>query len=722
MFRKVGKSFNRAFAKIENNNIFRAIRKGLIRAIPILMVGSVALLVLNFPITAYQDFLSNFLGGALRNIFLAVHGGTLGIVSLYFLVTISYSYAELKVDKLGSLLTVPIVALGSYGILCDVGAETFSVSANFGVLGMFTAILTAIIASTLFIKLCSFSFFNAKKIYADGTDHDFNSMVSLIIPAGIVFLIFAIFNFLLTNILHVQSITDLLSQLLVGIFANMDSGLLAGVLYVFFVGMFWFFGIHGGNVLDVVGQQLFATVAASAIATSPSDVMSKTFIDVFAFMGGSGATICLVAAIMLFSKRRNTRNLAKLGGAPVLLNINEFLLFGMPIVLNPIMFVPFVITPVVHTIISYIAMATGLVPVVTNTVLWTVPIFFSGYTATGSLAGVLLQLFNLIVGIFIYRPFIKMYERNQLSALKRDIGELFDILMKLEEERQPSDLLERRDHLGAVAKTLATDLKYAIQNERLQLFYQPQVDDKGFCFGVEALLRWEHEIGGFIPPPLIVALAREADLLADLENQVLQICCREGKLLCNTFGDDFAISVNITADFLRDPQFLVKLQTAVQQNSFPPSALFIEVTEQTALSDTPEISEKLEAIHTFGHALVIDDFGMGHTSLMYLQNNQFDMVKLDGSLVRSLSDNERSADIISSIVFLSGSLGFDVLAEFVETEELEVKLLELGVSKFQGYLYSRPEPLEKVTGMLKKCREEKLKTQEVNLLDDSSFQ
>ncbi len=131
------------------------------------------------------------------------------------------------------------------------------------------------------------------------------------------------------------------------------------------------------------------------------------------------------------------------------------------------------------------------------------------------------------------------------------------------------------------------------------------------------------------------------------------------------------------------------------------------MTESTALSSAPGILEKIAELRQLGYGMVIDDFGMGHTSLLYLQNNQFDMVKLDGSIVRDILKNDRSCDIISSILFFGKSLKFSVLAEFVEVEPQRQKLLSLGCNKFQGYLYSPAVPEQELIELVLKSRRDK---------------
>ena len=136
------------------------------------------------------------------------------------------------------------------------------------------------------------------------------------------------------------------------------------------------------------------------------------------------------------------------------------------------------------------------------------------------------------------------------------------------------------------------------------------------------------------------------------------------------------------------------IDKALKEKNVPASQLWLEITEQDVLTKSSTVIEKLNYLKSQGHVMMIDDFGMGHTSLMYLQTSYFNVVKLDGSLTRDILDNERNSDIIGSIVYLGQSLDFKIIAEYVETREQRDELERLGCNAFQGYLYSKPLKLE----------------------------
>lgn len=186
-------------------------------------------------------------------------------------------------------------------------------------------------------------------------------------------------------------------------------------------------------------------------------------------LGGCGSLLCLVIAIFLSEKRTNVRKLAKIASIPALFNINEMLVFGIPIVFNYIMFVPFVITPIILTITSYVAMSTGIVPCTVSAVEWTSPIFLSGYMSTGSIRGSLLQLFNLCVGVMIYIPFIKMSQNRYTYMFKNNIENLTNLVKRYELTGEQPNLLNHNGKIGSISKMLASDLKFAMKRGEIEL-------------------------------------------------------------------------------------------------------------------------------------------------------------------------------------------------------------------------------------------------------------
>ena len=182
---------------------------------------------------------------------------------------------------------------------------------------------------------------------------------------------------------------------------------------------------------------------------------------------------------------------------------------------------------------------------------WTAPVLLSGYMATGSFAGSLLQLFNIAVGCLIYRPFIKLYDRRCEAAAKKQIGELVRLKTESEAALVPVRLTEVNNQLGLLARSLVSGLNYAISQNELKLYYQPQYDKNRKCFGAEALLRWYHPVFGMMYPPLVIQLAGEGSILTGLEQYILKLAVADMKEVREKTGFCGEISVNVSASTLQ---------------------------------------------------------------------------------------------------------------------------------------------------------------------------
>lgn len=326
------------------------------------------------------------------------------------------------------------------------------------------------------------------------SDGDFGNAVSAVIPAAITISIFAVINQFLFVFFQINDINEFLSITLCSLFTHVSNPFLRALLFIFLIHFLWFFGIHGSNMLEHVAQSVYVPalmVNQYLIDTNhaPTQIFTKTFFDAFVLMGGCGSTLCLIIAILILRKNKNQLRIAKFSIFPLVFNINELIVFGFPIVLNPIYLIPFVLVPLILTITSFTAMSLGLVPITCHLVEWTTPVFISGYYATGSVNGSILQLFNLVLGTLCYIPFVKLSQIISASKMSKNYEKLCAEFKRTEKSTKRYDLLVRHDMLGSLARALVEELNHDIQKKSISLFYQPQVDYNGTIFCAEALLR-----------------------------------------------------------------------------------------------------------------------------------------------------------------------------------------------------------------------------------------
>ena len=677
---------------MDSSGTLSAIRRGLIMIIPILMIGAFARVFITFPVDCYQRFLENTFSGAFLSMFTFLYDATLGIVSLYITFSISIYYLRAKGISNNYSLVGGMTAVASFLILSGVKIKDIDIEV-FGVKGMFTAIICSIIVSHLFIVIIK----NVKipfRLYADGVDLEFNDAIIAMIPCVAIVIIFSLINYFICQIFDVESFQEFYVHIVSQIFEGRGRTFINGFMFVVISGVFWFLGIYGNTVLEDVSNNVFApglleNMRLAEQGLEPTEILTTEFINVFVFQGGCGTSICLLLAIFIFSKRKINRNLAKISTIPMIFNINEILTFGYPIIFNLYLLAPFIVVPVVAYCMAYFAMDFGLVPLITNEVETTMPIIFSGYQATGSIYGSLLQVAIILIGVLIYLPFIRFYDKSKSRNEAIRMNELTEILKKAEQEKEEVELLRIPGSIGGLAKCLGADIDSAIEHKEIQLHYQLQYDNEYNCIGAETLLRYNHPIHGFIYPPLVIKIAEESGILSKLERYLFVEASKDYKVIKAQTEKKCKISVNVTVATILESDFITFLERLKKEYEILDGEMCIEITEQMAIKSDEDFEKALSKVKNLGYMIAIDDFSMGSTSIKYLQKNQFDLVKLDGSIVKEMMVNERSRDIISSIVYLAHSLNFSVLAEYVESEEQIEMLKKVGCNYYQGYHFSK---------------------------------
>ncbi|QIB68466.1 PTS sugar transporter subunit IIC/EAL domain-containing protein [Aminipila butyrica] len=693
--------------KIGEAEVFQGIRSGLILLIPVLLAGSFSLLLTSLPMDSYQRFIRNAGSGALLEFFDSIYQATFGLLSLYMVLSISCCLSRMK-DMKDTAAGVMLTCLVCFVLMSGAGLDQPGLLLDcLGVNGMFTAIFTAVGGTYLYI-------FFKKKIHArlrfvaEGADITFNDTITSIFPLLAVVTCFAFFHLLLVHLVQVDSFHILITSGVNRLFFHMGRSFASAFLFVFMTTLLWFFGIHGSDALETVSTALFKpaiqeNIQQVLLGQVPTEIYSKTFFDVFVFMGGCGSSICLLLAIFLFANRKRNKNLAKIAAFPMIFNMNELMLFGLPVVFNPLMLVPFLATPLVSFLLAYAAMSSGWLPVASVQVEWTTPILLGGYLATGSLKGSVIQLLSIFLGTLIYRPFVRAYDKAMLADSRRNLEILTSLLKKSQDDNLPVTLTELADARGTLARYLSSSLKSTIRKDDICMYYQPQHDHKGVCIGVEALLRWKHPLFGMIYPPLAIKLAEENQLLEELEQCIFQTVARDLKDLLLQRVPSCTVSINISAQTVQKQSFILFLRQFTKEHGIQKNRICIEITEQDTIRINESLQNILAEIHRLGYLLAIDDFSMGSTSVKYLQNNLFDLVKLDGSLVQQIDTNSRSRDIVASIVYLAKALEISVLAEYVEDREKQQELERLGCFKYQGYLYSPAIPVGELKDYLNKA-------------------
>jgi len=251
---------------------------------------------------------------------------------------------------------------------------------------------------------------------------------------------------------------------------------------------------------------------------------------------------------------------------------------------------------------------------------------------------------------------------------------------------------------------LEHDLRRALERNEFQLYYQPIVDIKqpGRIVGAEALLRWQHPEKGIIFPAAFIGVAEETGLILDIGDWVVQEVGRQMQIWNSRKQElDYGrISINISPLQFQQADFVQKMVNAVETYKIAPSKLYLELTENLLVQDINDVAEKMRELKTHGLQFCIDDFGTGYSSLSYLKQLPLKTLKIDQSFVRDIATDSNDAAIVESILAISSRMGFQVAAEGVETEEQLEFFTARECDLYQGYLFSRPVPVEEFEALL----------------------
>jgi diguanylate cyclase (GGDEF)-like protein len=252
---------------------------------------------------------------------------------------------------------------------------------------------------------------------------------------------------------------------------------------------------------------------------------------------------------------------------------------------------------------------------------------------------------------------------------------------------------------------LQTALRQAVDRNEFEVYYQPIVNlEDNDLAGFEALVRWQHPMRGTVAPDEFIPIAEETGLIVPIGRFVLRESCRQmaewrAKL---PGGENLTVSVNLSTKQLSAPTLFEDLERILQETKLDPAALKLELTESTLIDDPESAQTLLEKLRARGVRLYIDDFGTGYSSLSYLHHFAIDGLKIDKSFVDMVGQPNRKAAIVPSIVSLAHSLGIEVIAEGVETEDQVEALRHLQCREGQGYLFSRPVRSEEATGFIER--------------------
>jgi len=250
---------------------------------------------------------------------------------------------------------------------------------------------------------------------------------------------------------------------------------------------------------------------------------------------------------------------------------------------------------------------------------------------------------------------------------------------------------------------LENNLRHALENDELIVFYQPKVDlITGEASGMEALVRWNHPQQGIIPPDEFIPIAEETGLIIPLGQQVIEKSCKQFKYWQNKNIPVTNISINVSARQFKEQDLVTLLQNTLDTNHLDATHIELELTESTLLKNENQAESILNQLHNMGVKISIDDFGTGYASLAYLKRLPIDIIKIDKSFTDGILHDPDDIAIVNAIYGLAKGFEIKLVAEGIETEGQLKKIAELGVDYGQGYFWSPPLPAEQYAQLLEK--------------------
>ncbi|MCM3213994.1 PTS transporter subunit EIIC [Niallia taxi] len=409
--------------KIGSQHHLLAIRNGILSTLPLTIIGSFFVILLNFPIAGYDEFIADF-----RPVLDIPFRFTVGAMALYASFGVAYALAgHYKLDQLSTALLsvlaflitsiVPVQVTEPVAGVIEAGRwlNISSLSAQ----SLFGAIVTSLLTVEIF------RFFIKRDIrikLPDSVPPMVANSFTALIPTLCVIVLF----WLIRHVLHfdINSVITLLISPLKDFLVG--NSLFGGLLTIFLVVFFWALGIHGPAIMGPIIRPMWdasilenmEVFASTGDAYNLPTLFTEQFIQWFVWIGGAGSTLALVVLFM-FSKATFLKELGKLSFLPGLFNINEPIIFGAPIVMNPILIIPFILAPLVNGIVSYLFFQFHLIPMIMAKLPFTVPAPIAAIISTDwtIMAGVLVIL-NFCISLAIYFPFFKMFEKQHLEQEK----------------------------------------------------------------------------------------------------------------------------------------------------------------------------------------------------------------------------------------------------------------------------------------------------------------
>ncbi|EPM6861870.1 PTS cellobiose transporter subunit IIC [Enterococcus hirae] len=396
------------------NRYLTVLRDAFMLSFPLTMFGSIVVVVNNLP------FFSDGTKGTLSTLFGNGQNATMSIMSVFVTFGIGYYLSKsYDVEGIfgGAVSFASFLILTPFVMTTAGGEEVSGVLSldRLGAKGMFIGMIAAFLAAEIYCRITKRGW---QIKMPDGVPPAVTKSFAALIPAVVTLTVFLIINAVMTGVFN-ANLHDLVYEVIQKPLTSLGSSLPATLIALFFVQFLWFFGLHGQIIVNSVMDPIWNTLMLDNLEAYQHGkelphIITKPFMETFTVgIGGSGMTLAVVLLMAFVLKKKQYRDVGRLALAPGIFNVNEPAIFGLPIVLNATILIPWVVAPLVVTTFNYLMMAAGIVPPPTGvSVPWTVPIIASGVLATNSWLDGLLQVVDFVIVAFIWYPFLKVLDKQ----------------------------------------------------------------------------------------------------------------------------------------------------------------------------------------------------------------------------------------------------------------------------------------------------------------------
>ncbi|MEL6490680.1 MAG: EAL domain-containing protein [Cyanobacteria bacterium J06634_6] len=610
------------------------------------------------------------------------------LIPLFLNLSLSTLLAKEKgLEQIGTLLIAMVCYFRLTGFL-DVNS-TAEITSRYG------SILTSVPCTWLAVHLLHyFSMQPRFKLvtHQKSISPRLQKTLNLIIPGVLCVLCFELLGQFIIAVLN----TTLLEQLTTHLPKVQQIGAIPElILYKVLSLSTWFIGLHGEH--SAAGLFRLLTVVGPA---NGNGIELTIFHNVFMNIGGSGSTFA-IPLIILFSKRIHPfKAIARLSLPFAFCNVNEILLFGLPILLNPVFLIPFLLVPFVNMVIALTAMQLGAFTITVDTLHWMSVPLYSAYASTGgSVAAVLTQLVCIVVDGCIYLPFLIVASRQHqapIHLLKLFGEDAYDFVSEEISHRQERLFMTRQKELLETV-TITQQVLKQLQGGQFVLYFQPKFDATSLKIcGLEALLRFQSNEGNVLPPTFLPVLYQQG-LSQVIDTKVVDLAFTQ-VLQWRAAGLGVPpLAINFDKDFLLDDKAVKEFIARARQHNI---LFHIEITEHTYTVELEALVFTVHQLRAAGHHISIDDFGAGYSSLTTLLALEADEIKLDRQLVLAPEiEARRGTTLLATSIRLCHDLGFTVVVEGVETEAQLQRVRRCGADVIQGYYLGKPMPAHQVSDL-----------------------